>query len=261
MDFPYLKKNYRLIAADLIKQKALDLNSSSIQHIILTGKASAGAMIYYILKQSKETILQFSKGIKLTDTQLKKLKTAVKNKTGTTLRISLKMFNGNDLPHELLLTTRQKTKLRNAFNNNMSIDLKLSKAQISKTIQSGGFLGSLLSKLAGSLMNVAIPLAKNILAPLGITAAASAIDAGIRKKIHGSGTTTLVISKKKIKDMVKIIKTLENSNILLEGVTKVVKNETREQKRRILRNISRHSRINLARKFIIRERNCNSSFW
>ena len=92
------------------------------------------------------------------------------------------MFNGNNLPHELLLTTRQKTKLRNAFNNNVSIDLKLSKAQISNIIQSGGFLGSLLSKLAGPLMKVAIPLAKNVLALLGITAAASAIDEGIKKK-------------------------------------------------------------------------------
>ena len=98
------------------------------------------------------------------------------------MRISLKMFNGNNLPHELLLTTRQKTKLRNAFNNNMSTDLKLSKAQISKIIQSGGFLGSLLSKLAGPLMKVAIPLPKNVLAPFGITAAASAIDVGIQKK-------------------------------------------------------------------------------
>ena len=70
------------------------------------------------------------------------------------------MFNGNDLPHELILTTRQKTKLRNAFNNNMSTDLKLSKAQISKKVQSEGFLGSLLSKLAVPLMKVAIPLAK-----------------------------------------------------------------------------------------------------
>ena len=73
----------------------------------------------------------------LTDTKLKKLKTAVKNKTGTTLRIILEMLNGNDLPYELLLTTRQKTKLRNAFYNNMSTDLRLSKAQISKIIQSG----------------------------------------------------------------------------------------------------------------------------
>ena len=98
--------------------------------------------------------------LKLTNTQLKKLKTAVKNNTGTTLRMILKMFDGNDLPHKLLLTTRQKTKLRNAFNNNMSTDIKLSKAQISKIIQSAGFLGSLLSKLAGPLMKVAVPLAK-----------------------------------------------------------------------------------------------------
>ena len=94
----------------------------------------------------------------------------------------LKMLNGKDLPHELLLTTRQKANLRNALNNNISTDLMLSKAQISKIIQSGGFLPSLLSKLAGPLMKVAIPLSKNVLAPLGITAAASAIDAGIKKK-------------------------------------------------------------------------------
>ena len=75
------------------------------------------------------------------------------------------MLNGNDLPHELLLTTRQKTKLRNAFNNNMSTDLKFSKAQITKITQSGGCLGSLVSKLAGPLMKVAILLAKNVLAP------------------------------------------------------------------------------------------------
>ena len=67
------------------------------------------------------------------------------------------MFNENNWPYELLLTTRKKTKVRNAFNNNVSTYLKLSKAQISKIIQSGWFLGSLLSKLAGPLMNVAIP--------------------------------------------------------------------------------------------------------
>ena len=89
------------------------------------------------------------------------------------------MFDGNDLSHELLLTTRQKTKLRNAFNNNMPTDLKFSKAQICKRIQSGGFLWSLLSILAGPLMKIAITLAKNVLAPLGITAASSAIDIGI----------------------------------------------------------------------------------
>ena len=125
-------------------------------------------------------MVEYSKvNVKLWDAQLKKLKTSVKNKTGATLRMSLKMFNGNDLPHELLQTRIQKIKLRNALNNNMSTDLKLSKAEISKIIQSGGFFGSWISKLAGPLMKVATSLAKNALAPLGMTAAASAIDAGI----------------------------------------------------------------------------------
>ena len=149
---------------------------------------------------------EYSKvNVKLRDTQLKKLKTAVKNNTGTTLRTSLKMLNENNLPHELLLTTRQKAKLRNGLNNNMSTDIKLSKAQISKIIQSGGFLGSLLSKLAGPLMKIAVPLAKNVLTPLGITAAASTLDAGIQKKIHGSGTTTLIISNEEMNDIMKIV--------------------------------------------------------
>ena len=80
-------------------------------------------------------MVEYSKvNVKLSDRQLKQLKTTVKDKTGTSLRMSLKKFDGNDLRHELLLTTRQKTKLRNAFNNNMSTDLTLSKAQMSETI-------------------------------------------------------------------------------------------------------------------------------
>ena len=114
--------------------------------------------------------------------------------------------------------------------NNMSADIKLSKAQISKTTQSGRFLGALLSKLAGPLMKVAVSLAKNILAPLGIKAAVSAIDAGIQKKIHGSGTTTLIISNEELNDIMKSTQALEDSNILLKRVTKTIKNETKEQK-------------------------------
>ena len=110
----------------------------------------------------------------------------------------------------------------------MSTDLKLTRAQFFKIIKSGGILGSLLNKLAGPLMKVAIPLAKNILAPLGITAAASAIDAGIQKKIHGSGTTTLIISNEEMNDIMKIVQALEDSNILLKGVAKTIKNETKE---------------------------------
>ena len=123
---------------------------------------------------------------KLANTQLNKLKNAVKDKAGKTLRMSLKMFNGDNLPHELLLTTRQKTRSRNAFNNNMSTDLKISKTQISKIIQSGGFLGRLLGPLIKAglplIRNVIKPLAKSVLIHLGLTAAASAADAGIYKK-------------------------------------------------------------------------------
>ena len=168
--------------------------------------------------------------VKLTDTQPKKLKAAVKNKTEITLRMSLKMLDRNNLPHEFLLTTRQKTKLRNAFENNMSTDIKLSKAQIRKIIQSGGFLGALLSKLAGPLMKVAVPLAKNILATLGIAAGASVINAGIEKKIHGSETTALIISNEEMNDIMKIIQYLKDSGVLLTGVTKTTENETKEQK-------------------------------
>ena len=135
--------------------------------------------------------------------------------------------NGNDLSPELLLTTRQKTKLRNVLNNNISTDIKLSKAQILKLLQYEGFLVSLLSKIAGLLMTVTVPLVKNILAPLGIKAAASAIDAGIqKKKIHGSGTTTLIIANKEMNDILN-----EDSNILLKGVIKTIRNETKEQKK------------------------------
>ena len=124
---------------------------------------------------------------KLSNSQLKTLKDNVSNNTGTTLTISLKMFNSNHLPHELLRTTKQKTKIRNAFNNNTSTDINLSKAQINKIIQSGGFLGKLLGPLLKTglplIKNVLKPLAKSVLIPLGLTAAAaSAADAGIHKK-------------------------------------------------------------------------------
>ena len=128
-----------------------------------------------------------------------------------------------------MLTTRQNTKLRNAINNNLVTDIKLRKAQIKKLIQSGGFLGKLLSKLAGPLMKVAMPLAKNIFAPLDLTVAMSAIDGGIQKKIHGSGVK-LIIEQEDMNDIIKIIEALENSAILLIGVTKTIENETKEQR-------------------------------
>ena len=78
-------------------------------------------------------------------------------------------------------------------------------------------------------MKIAVPLGKNILALLGITAAVSAIDAEIQKKIHGFGTTTLIISKKEMNDIMKIVQALKDSNILQKGVIKTIKNETKEQ--------------------------------
>ena len=149
--------------------------------------------------------------VKLWDTQLNQLKA------------------GNNLMEIVyLMTTRQRMKLRNAFENNMPINIKLSRAQISQIIQSGRFLGSLFSRIAGPLMKLAVPLAKNNLDPLGITAAASAINAGIQKKIHSSGTTALLISNEEMNDIMKIVQALKYSNILLKGITKTIKNERKQ---------------------------------
>ena len=117
---------------------------------------------------------------KLSNLQVSKLKTAVKNNEGTTLRISSKMFNSQDLPHELFLT--QTTKLRNNIENNMSTDIKLSKAQIKKIIMNGGVLGSILGKLGGTLLKIATPLATKVLPVSGLSAAVSGIDGAIKKK-------------------------------------------------------------------------------
>ena len=129
----------------------------------------------------------------------------------------------------MLLTTRQNTKLRNAINNNLATNIKLSKVQIKKLIQSEGFLGKLLSKLAGPLMKLALPLAKNILAPLGLTAAMSAIDGSIQKNMHGSGVK-LIIEQENMNDIMKIFEALGNSGILLKGVIKTIENETKGQR-------------------------------
>ena len=109
------------------------------------------------------------------------------------------------------------------------IDIELSKAQIKNLIQSGGFLGKLLSKLAGPLMKVAMPLAKNVLAPLGLTAAMSTTDESIQKKIHGSGIK-LIIEQEDMNHIIKIIEALEHSGILLKGVSKTIENEAKEQR-------------------------------
>ena len=117
------------------------------------------------------------------------------------------MFNGNNLPHQLLLTTRQTTKLRNATEDNMSTDLNLGKPQMSKITQSGGYLG----KLLGPLLKTGLLLLKSVIKPLGLlglTVASSAIDAGIQKNIYVSGATTLVISNEEMNDIMKVVQAL-----------------------------------------------------
>ena len=127
-----------------------------------------------------------SLNVKLSNSQLNKLKSSIKNETDVVLRISSNIVgNSNDninFPHELLSTNRQVANIRKAFANHSSIDIKLSKTQLSKKIQSGGFLGNLSGKLAGPLMKVAMPLAKKVLVPLGLSAAMFAIDGSIKKK-------------------------------------------------------------------------------
>ena len=124
-----------------------------------------------------------SLNVKLSNSQLNKLKSSIKNETDVVLRISSNMVGDNtNFPHELLLTNRQVANIRKAFAKNTLIDIKLSKTQLSKMIQSGGFLGNLLGKLAVPLMKVAVPLAKNVLAPLGISAAMSAIGEVLKKR-------------------------------------------------------------------------------
>ena len=147
------------------------------------------------------------------------------------------MIGGNEsnFPHKLLLTNRQVLILRKAFANNSSTDIELSKTQSSKMIQSGGFLGRLLGLLQKTglplIKNVIKLLAKRVLTPLGLTAAASAADAGIHKKILWSDNKiTLIISNDEINDIIKIVKSLEDSGLLLKGVTETVQNEVKDQK-------------------------------
>ena len=137
-----------------------------------------------------------------------------------------------NFPHKLLLTSRQVANLGKAFANYLSTDIKLSKTQISKMIQSGGFFGRLLGPLLKTgiplMKNGIKPLAKSVLISLGLTAAASASDPGIYKKILGSGTTTLLMSNDEIKDIIRIVKSLEDSSLLLKGVSETIQNEAKE---------------------------------
>ena len=228
LDYSYFMDTYKMIAVDLSKQQALDADPRTIQQINFTANLdrAGNTRVYFILEEAKETIVDILQGtvkvlskyyriyfkiifnlntykmpqynslnVKLSNSQLSKLKSAIKNENDVVLRLSSNMFgNSNDntnFPHQLLLNNRQVANIRKAFAKNTSIDIKLSKTQLSKMIQSGGFLGRLLGPLLKTglplMKSVIKPLAKSVLIPLGLTVAASAVDAGIHKKILGSG--------------------------------------------------------------------------
>ena len=173
-----------------------------------------------------------SLNVKLSNSQFNKLKSAIKNETDVVLRLSSNMVGNSDdetnFLHKLLLINRQTLSLRKAFNNHTSAGIKFSKAQLTK-MQKGGFL-----KLLMPLLKSGLPLLKSAVKPVGmlaLMAAASATDAAINKKILGSGNqTTLIISNDDMQDLLKIVKSLKNSSILLNGITETVKNEVKEQR-------------------------------
>ena len=181
-----------------------------------------------------------SLNVKLSNSQLNKLKSAVKSETDVVLRLSSNMVGNSgdntNFPHELLLTNRSVANLCKTFAKNTSTNIKLSKTQLSKVIQSGEFLGKLLGPFlrTGLLLmkSVIKTLAKSVLVPLGLTAAASTADAGIHKKILGSdhNNTTLIILNDEMDDILKIVKSLEDSGVLLKVFSETIQNEAKEQR-------------------------------
>ena len=170
--------------------------------------------------------------MKLSDSQINKLKSAIKNGTDVILRSSSNMIGNSDddanFRHKLLLTNRQVTNISKAFANHTSANIKLSKGQLTK-MQKDGFL-----RFLAPLLKSGLPLLKFVIKPLGmlgLTAAASATDTAINKRILRSGNhTTLIICNDDMQDLLKIVKSLEDSGIVLDGITETVKNEVKEQK-------------------------------
>ena len=123
--------------------------------------------------------------------------------------------------------------------NNFLANIKLSKTQLNKIVQSGEFLGRLLGPLLKTKLsligNVLKPLAKSVLIPLRLTAAASATDAAIHKKMFGSGFTTLIISNEEMNDFMKTVKSLEEPQLLIKGVSETIKMKQKNKKEGFLR--------------------------
>ena len=184
--------------------------------------------------------------IKLSNLQLSNWKSEMKNNTEATLKISSNVVCDSDYEHnfldKLLLTNTQVSKLCKAFANGSSANIKLSKTQLHKIGQSGGFLGRPLESLLKTglplIQNVLKPLAKSVLIPLGLTAAASATDRVIHKKMCVSGcpldvashATTLIISDEEINDIIKIVKSLEELGLLIKGVSETIQIEAKTKR-------------------------------
>ena len=178
--------------------------------------------------------------VKLSNSQLNKLKSGTNNGTEVTLKLSSNVVEDsndeNNFPHKLLLTNTQVSKLCKAFSNVSSANRKLSKTELYKIGESGGFLGRLLGPLLKTgfplIGNVLKPLPKSVFIQLGLTASASTADVVIHKKVFGSGNTTLIISNEEMN--YKIVNSLEVSGLLIKGVSQTIKNEAKEQKKDFL---------------------------
>ena len=134
----------------------------------------------------------------------------------------------------MLLTNRQVWKVRRALENDSSAKIKLSKTQLYEIGQSGGFLGrplgSLLKPGLPLIWNVLKPLAKRVLISIGLTAAAAATDAAIHTKMFESSVTTLKISNEEMNDIIKIVKSLGKSGLLIKGFSRTIQNVVKAQK-------------------------------
>ena len=163
--------------------------------------------------------------------QLNKLKSAIKNGTKVTSNPSLNTVGDsndkNNFPHKLLLTNTQVSKLCKAFENNSSGNIQLSKTQLHKIVQPRGFLGRLLGPLLLKteltlIINVFKSLAKSVLIPIGLMVAESATDTAINEEMFESGFATLIISNEEMNDIMKIVKSIEESGLLLKGVCETI---------------------------------------
>ena len=153
----------------------------------------------------------------------------------------------------MLLINTKVSRLCKAFPNNSSANIKLSKTQLHKIVQSGVFLGRLLGPLLKAelplLKNVVKSLAQSVLLPLGLTAA-STTDVTIHKKISRSGVATLIFSNEEMNDIMKLVKILEKPALLIKGVNEAIKNRSKKTKRNIFLNVIRDFRCRFTREFI-----------